>query len=165
MRELTYYIALTLDGFIAGPDDEVDFYPLADDHSAYMNEHYPEMLPTHVRQAIGFGDVPNRRYDSVIMGRRTYDPALEAGITSPYAHLRQLVVSRSLEASADPAVELVRDDPRARVQQYQRYFSDADRILIMLHNDPDPDAIASGLALRNVLRRTKATAISEPPQN
>jgi len=48
---------------------------------------------------------------------------------------------------------------RARVQQYQRYFSDADRILILLHNDPDPDAMASGLALRNLLRRTKATAI------
>ena len=45
------------------------------------------------------------------------------------------------------------------MQQYQRYFSDADRVLIMLHNDPDPDAMASGLALRNVLRRTKATAI------
>src|SRR5438105_374896 len=48
---------------------------------------------------------------------------------------------------------------RARVQQYQRYFSDADRVLILLHNDPDPDAMASGLALRNVLRRTKTTAI------
>ena len=48
---------------------------------------------------------------------------------------------------------------RARVQQYQRYFQDADRILILLHNDPDPDAMASGLALRNILRRTKATAI------
>jgi nanoRNase/pAp phosphatase (c-di-AMP/oligoRNAs hydrolase) len=48
---------------------------------------------------------------------------------------------------------------RARVQQYQRYFSDADRVLILLHNDPDPDAMASGLALRNILRRTKATAI------
>src|SRR5215210_4925659 len=48
---------------------------------------------------------------------------------------------------------------RARVQQYQRYFSDADRVLIMLHNDPDPDAMASGVALRNVLRRTKTTAI------
>jgi nanoRNase/pAp phosphatase (c-di-AMP/oligoRNAs hydrolase) len=45
------------------------------------------------------------------------------------------------------------------VQQYPRYFSDADRVLIMLHNDPDPDAMASGLALRNVLRRTKTTAI------
>src|ERR1044072_273606 len=48
---------------------------------------------------------------------------------------------------------------RARVQQYQRYFTDADRVLIMLHNDPDPDAMASGLALRNVLKRTKTTAI------
>jgi nanoRNase/pAp phosphatase (c-di-AMP/oligoRNAs hydrolase) len=48
---------------------------------------------------------------------------------------------------------------RARVLQYQRYFSDADRVLIMLHNDPDPDAMASGLALRNILRRTRTTAI------
>jgi nanoRNase/pAp phosphatase (c-di-AMP/oligoRNAs hydrolase) len=55
--------------------------------------------------------------------------------------------------------EFSRSLTRARVQQYQRYFSDADRVLIMLHNDPDPDAMASGLALRNVLRRTKTTAI------
>jgi nanoRNase/pAp phosphatase (c-di-AMP/oligoRNAs hydrolase) len=55
--------------------------------------------------------------------------------------------------------EFSRSLTRARVQQYQRYLSDADRVLIMLHNDPDPDAIASGLALRNILRRTKATAI------
>jgi nanoRNase/pAp phosphatase (c-di-AMP/oligoRNAs hydrolase) len=55
--------------------------------------------------------------------------------------------------------EVSRSLTRARVQQYQRYFNDADRILILLHNDPDPDAMASGLALRNVLRRTKTTAI------
>src|SRR3954464_5137507 len=55
--------------------------------------------------------------------------------------------------------EFSRSLTRARVQQYQRYFSDADRVLIMLHNDPDPDAMASGLALRNVLRRTRTTAI------
>jgi nanoRNase/pAp phosphatase (c-di-AMP/oligoRNAs hydrolase) len=55
--------------------------------------------------------------------------------------------------------ELSRSMTRARVQQYQRYFQDADRVLILLHNDPDPDALASGLALRNLLRRTKATAI------
>src|SRR5580765_7115662 len=55
--------------------------------------------------------------------------------------------------------EFSRSLTRARVQQYQRYFADADRVLIMLHNDPDPDALASALALRNVLRRTKATAI------
>ena len=55
--------------------------------------------------------------------------------------------------------EFSRSLTRARVQQYQRYFSDADRVLILLHNDPDPDAMASGLALRNVLHRTKTTAI------
>src|SRR4051812_28298093 len=55
--------------------------------------------------------------------------------------------------------EFSRSLTRARVHQYQRFFSDAERVLIMLHNDPDPDAMASGLALRNVLRRTKTTAI------
>jgi nanoRNase/pAp phosphatase (c-di-AMP/oligoRNAs hydrolase) len=55
--------------------------------------------------------------------------------------------------------EVGRSLTKARVQQYQRYFADADRVLILLHNDPDPDAMASGLALRNVLHRTKATAI------
>ncbi len=45
--------------------------------------------------------------------------------------------------------ELSRSLTRARVQQYQRYFADADRVLILLHNEPDPDAMASGLALRN----------------
>src|SRR4029453_15807949 len=55
--------------------------------------------------------------------------------------------------------ELSRSMTRARVQQYQAYFADADKVLILLHNDPDPDALASGLALRNLLRRTKTTAI------
>lgn len=55
--------------------------------------------------------------------------------------------------------EFSRSLTRARVQQYQRYFTDADKVLILLHNDPDPDAMASGLALRNLLRRTRATAI------
>ncbi|MEO8070012.1 MAG: DHH family phosphoesterase [Acidobacteriota bacterium] len=55
--------------------------------------------------------------------------------------------------------ELGRSLTRARVQQYQRYFADADRVLILLHDEPDPDALAAGLALRNVLRRTRTTAI------
>jgi nanoRNase/pAp phosphatase (c-di-AMP/oligoRNAs hydrolase) len=55
--------------------------------------------------------------------------------------------------------EFSRSLTRLKVQQYQRFFSDAERVLILLHNDPDPDAMASGLALRNVLRRTKQTCI------
>ena len=38
--------------------------------------------------------------------------------------------------------EFGRSLTRARVQQYQRYFADAEKVLIMLHNDPDPDAMA-----------------------
>jgi nanoRNase/pAp phosphatase (c-di-AMP/oligoRNAs hydrolase) len=55
--------------------------------------------------------------------------------------------------------EFSRSLTRAKVLQYQRYLSDAERVLILLHNDPDPDALASGLAIRNVLHRTKTTAI------
>ncbi len=71
------------------------------------------------------------------------------------------VTSITLAELVEPrlATELNRSLTRQRVQQYQRYFSDADRVLILTHNDPDPDAIASGLALRTLLRRTKQTAI------
>jgi len=55
--------------------------------------------------------------------------------------------------------EFSRSLTRLKVQQYQRFFSDADRVLILLHNDPDPDALASGLALRTLLHRTRQTAI------
>jgi nanoRNase/pAp phosphatase (c-di-AMP/oligoRNAs hydrolase) len=61
--------------------------------------------------------------------------------------------------AAPLTTELGRSLTRARVQQYQRYFADVDRVLILLHNEPDPDALAAGLALRNVLRRTRTTAI------
>ena len=56
------------------------------------------------------------------------------------------------------ATEFSRSLTRLRVQQYRHYFEDAGRILILLHNDPDPDAMASGLALRAALRRTRSTA-------
>jgi nanoRNase/pAp phosphatase (c-di-AMP/oligoRNAs hydrolase) len=55
--------------------------------------------------------------------------------------------------------ELGRSVTRQRVQQYQRYLDDADRVLILTHNDPDPDAMASGLALRTILKRTRQTAV------
>jgi nanoRNase/pAp phosphatase (c-di-AMP/oligoRNAs hydrolase) len=62
-------------------------------------------------------------------------------------------------AGAPLLTELGRSVTRQRVQQYQRYMADADRVLILTHNDPDPDAMASGLALRTILRRTRQTAV------
>ncbi|WP_308798952.1 dihydrofolate reductase family protein [Agromyces silvae] len=110
MRTLTYYISLSIDGFIAGPDDEVDFYPGSDDYRAWMAGDYGDAVPTHGREQLGIADAPLTRFDTIIMGRRTYDPALQLGVTSPYAHLRQYVVSRSLE-QLDPAVTMVTGAP------------------------------------------------------
>ncbi|MBB6174807.1 dihydrofolate reductase [Nocardiopsis mwathae] len=108
MRKLTYYIAMSIDGCIEGPGGEVDFYPLGEEFAAHMSAEYPECLPTHVRERFGI-DVPNRRFDTVIQGRTSYQIALREGITSPYAHTRQYVASTSMAESPDPAVRIVAD--------------------------------------------------------
>ena len=115
VRELVYFIGVSLDGFIAGPDDQIDFYPMSEPYTEWMATEFGDALPTHVRRQLGIDAAPNRRFDTVVMGRRTYDPALRLGVTSPYAHLRQVVVSRTLE-SPDPDVTVVRDDPVGAVR-------------------------------------------------
>lgn len=125
MRALVYYISLTIDGYIAGPDDEVDFFPGSEDYMAWMLSDYGDALPSHVREQFGIADVPHANFDTIVMGRRTYDPALTVGITSPYSHLRQYVVSRSLE-SPDPAVEVVSSDPLDLVRRLKAEDSPLD---------------------------------------
>jgi nanoRNase/pAp phosphatase (c-di-AMP/oligoRNAs hydrolase) len=81
----------------------------------------------------------------------------EEDLKSQFPELYYLALS---ELFGGPLLtEFSRSLTRLKVQQYQRFMSDAERVLILLHNDPDPDALASGLALRNVLRRNKQTAI------
>lgn len=115
-----YYVAVSIDGYIAGPGGEIDFYPLADDMAAWMTEHYPESVPTHLRAQLGMPDVPNQQFDTVLMGRGTYQPALDAGVASPYAHLSQYVVSTTLDRVDDPAVTLYSGDPVELVQQLKK---------------------------------------------
>jgi dihydrofolate reductase len=110
MRKLVYYVAATIDGFIAGPDGEFDFFPIDPDLMAAMNNELPETVPTHLRELAGLTDAANNRFDTVLMGRGTYEPALKEGITSPYAHLTQYVFSRTL-TTTDPGVEIIADDP------------------------------------------------------
>ncbi|MCX5214977.1 dihydrofolate reductase family protein [Kitasatospora sp. NBC_00240] len=125
MRKLVYYVAVTLDGYIAGPGGEYDFFPLGDEKQAaayaeWTNARYPETLPTFLRAANGLADAPNQRFDTVLMGLGSYLPGLQAGFTSPYAHLRQYVVSSTLAPDTDPAVTVVGADPLALVRELKQ---------------------------------------------
>jgi dihydrofolate reductase len=110
MRKLTYYIATSVDGFIAGPEGEFDFFGFEGDFAAYILAEFPETLPGPARAPLGIADSPNKRFDTVVMGRGTYEPGLAAGMTSPYPQLRQYVFSRTF-VGTDPAVEVVAGDP------------------------------------------------------
>ncbi|MEU4871589.1 dihydrofolate reductase family protein [Streptomyces sp. NPDC021608] len=122
MRKLVYYVGVSLDGRIAGPGGEFDFFPQGDERQAaayatWTTALHPETVPTAFRAAVGVADAPNRRFDTVVMGLGAYRPALDTGITSPYAHLRQYVVSTTLEPDVDPAVTVVPGDPLALVRE------------------------------------------------
>ncbi|MFE0460868.1 dihydrofolate reductase family protein [Kitasatospora sp. NPDC058965] len=123
MRKLTYYVGATVDGYIAAPDGSFDFLLsryLTPDFLPHLIGEYPETLPTPARAAFDVADAPNTRFDTVLMGRGTYQPGLDVGLTSPYAHLRQLVFSRSLGSSPDPAVEVTAEDPVTVVRRLKQ---------------------------------------------
>ncbi|MEU0873279.1 dihydrofolate reductase family protein [Nocardia brasiliensis] len=121
MRKLTYFVGMSLDGYIAAPDGDISFYPLPEDFVAWIGQDYPETLPTHARPHFGVAvDAPNQQFDTLVMGRGTYEPALAVGLTSPYGHMRQYVVSSTLGRIDDPAVELVESDPTALVKRLKK---------------------------------------------
>ncbi|WP_091225810.1 dihydrofolate reductase family protein [Microbacterium sp. 3J1] len=117
MRELTYYIGVTLDGFIAGPEDEVDFYPVTEEFAEFLGAELADIQPAFVRAGRGGIDERLTRFDTVLMGRRTYEPALQQGVRDPYAQLRTVVFSRTLGDPGAENVEAVRTDPVARVRE------------------------------------------------
>ncbi|WP_330352722.1 dihydrofolate reductase family protein [Streptomyces chartreusis] len=77
-------------------------------------------MPTPARAAFGLTDTPNRHFDTVIMGRGTYEPGLRAGMTSSYAHLEQYVVSTTLQTT-DPGINVVREDPADTVRKLKSH--------------------------------------------
>ncbi|MFF3633229.1 dihydrofolate reductase family protein [Streptomyces sp. NPDC002250] len=119
MRKLTYFVACSLDGFIGDEQGDASamFRFLDEEYLDFLRTEFPETLASHARAQLGLDHLENRRFDTVIQGRHSYDLALKEGITSPYAHMREFVASRTLGASPDPNVEIVADDVVGRVRE------------------------------------------------
>lgn len=114
MRELIYYVACSVDGFIAHHDGSHDGFLPEGEHIADIIQSFPETIPTHFRDILGI-DAENQWFDAVLMGRKTYEIGLKEGITNPYPHLKQYLFSRSLKTSPDAQVELISEDAVAQV--------------------------------------------------
>ena len=70
MRKLTYYVCMTIDVFIAGPADEVDFFPLTDDVVASS----PRNTPRRCRPTSGRSWASTLRTVTSIPGYRAVQP-------------------------------------------------------------------------------------------
>jgi len=120
MRALTYFVAVSVDGFIAGPDraDPTGYWPVSEDYAEHVVAKYPETLTGAARAALGV-TAAGTHFDTVISGRRTYEIGLAAGVTNAYPHLRHVVFSRTLGLIPDPAVELIDSDPVEAVRAFK----------------------------------------------
>ncbi|KAB8159520.1 dihydrofolate reductase [Streptomyces sp. 3MP-14] len=131
MRKLVYYVGVSLDGRIAGPGGEFDFYPFGDEkqtaeYHTWMTKALPDTIPAAAREPFGLADTPLQRFDTVLMGRGSYEPGLAEGWVDPYAHLRQYVVSTTVPENPDAQVTLVRRDPVGLVRALKREDADKD---------------------------------------
>ncbi|MER7516148.1 dihydrofolate reductase family protein [Streptomyces sp. NPDC126499] len=120
MRKLTYFVACSIDGFIGDPkgDGSATYSYVTGEYLEYLKAEYPETIAAHAWPVLGIEPgTPARHYDTVLQGLNSYRVGLDVGITSPYAHLRELVATRSLTESPDPHVELIAEDLVGRVRE------------------------------------------------
>lgn len=124
MRELVYYVAVSLDGYIAAPDHTFDAFPVEGDHMETILRDYTDALPAPALSALGL--VPTlSRFDTVLMGWNTYAVGLAQGLDNPYPHLRQYVFSRTRTAAPE-AINSSAQDPAGVVQALKAEPGDAD---------------------------------------
>ncbi len=110
MRQLVYFVAVSLDGRIAAPDGAFEAFATTGDHIDWIVREWPDTLPKVALDALGV-QADNTRFDTVLMGWHTYAAGL-AVTDSPYPHLDQWVFSRTRSSEDVPAdVTLTDRDP------------------------------------------------------
>jgi dihydrofolate reductase len=89
MRRICYSVAMSLDGYIAGPQGEYDWIPMDPD--------------------VDFAEMGSR-FDTLLMGRGTYQPfAGQNAAGSPFAHMAVVVASTTLRQADHPGVTIIND--------------------------------------------------------
>ncbi|HEY1578975.1 MAG TPA: dihydrofolate reductase family protein [Terracidiphilus sp.] len=99
MRELVYSVASSLDGFIAGPNGEFDW--IIQD-------------PT-----IDFGEIFGA-FDTIVMGRRSYELILREGRSPKDFGMKVFVVSTTLDPAQHSDVTVIGSDLQGRVADLKR---------------------------------------------
>lgn len=88
MSMINYCIDISIDGYIARRDHSYDFL-------LQEGEHLNEFLSSF------------SQYGTVLMGRKTYEIGLKAGIVDPALPVRQIVISSTLTSTIDRRIEIV----------------------------------------------------------
>jgi dihydrofolate reductase len=86
MPRIRYGVAMSLDGFIAGPHGESDWIVIDPD--------------------LNFAEIW-AQFDTALMGRRTYEAATARLGASAFAQIKTFVVSTTLQPSANPSVTIL----------------------------------------------------------
>jgi dihydrofolate reductase len=89
MKRIRYSVAMSLDGYIAGPNGEADWIIMD-----------PE---------IDFGEIFSQ-FDTLVMGRRTFEAAMSHGRGGSMPGMKVVVVSRTLRQDDDPNVTILGED-------------------------------------------------------
>lgn len=99
MRKVIYSAALSLDGFIARTDGSHDWIPEdpSIDWAAFMN-----------------------RFDTVLMGRRTYEVIKKDSSGALFSSMKIFVFSRTLRPEDHPDVTLVAEDAAGEVARLRK---------------------------------------------
>lgn len=178
MRQLKYFVACTVDQFIAREDGSFDFFLFEGEQVSDLFASFPETIPAHFRDKLGI-TAANKCFDVVLMGRLTYEVGLKEGITNPYPQMKQYLFSRILKESPDQNVELVSTNPVEFVRKLKQQsgkdiwlcgggnlaatlFSEIDEMILKVH----PILLGCGIPLfSGVIQQTSLELIDSKIYN